>query len=65
MATPRPPGVRRASVFEKRLAHAANTLPTHRPQILNGLGVRRAAARASPTLRSLQTLKILNIGFAY
>ena len=31
MATPRPPGVRRASVFEERLARAANILPAFRP----------------------------------
>jgi len=43
MATPRPPGVRRASVFEERLARAANILPAFRPlKSLWGSGLARS-----------------------
>ena len=55
MATPRPPGVRRAGVFEERLAHAANS-PTHAPRFVSlwlvGLRFARIRSLRSATLPS-------------
>jgi hypothetical protein len=52
MPAPRPPGVRCAPVKEEHFVLAYNILPAHRPLYPVGLGVRRAAPRASPTLPS-------------
>jgi hypothetical protein len=53
MSAPRPPGVRRAYFEEARLVLQLTSLPTLGPPVvLDALGVRRAAARASPTLRT-------------
>ena len=65
MPAPRPLGVRRAVAGKRHLVHSPNLLPAHRP--LNpekGSGFGALQRAPHPHCARLQTLKILNVGFA-